>query len=119
LFKWTPEKDTRPVMDYYDIFFARQVIVVLFRDVKSSEDLTIRFFSSLDLNCDMKLQTKKTIANACATQAILSILLNVPNLNLGSVLTEFKEFTKDFDAEVLDQKLKQKTKKNNKVTNNF
>jgi ubiquitin carboxyl-terminal hydrolase L5 len=24
LFKWTPEKDNRPVMDYYDLFFAKQ-----------------------------------------------------------------------------------------------
>jgi ubiquitin carboxyl-terminal hydrolase L5 len=65
LFKWTPEKDNRPVMDYYDLFFAKQ-----------------------------------TITNACATQAILSILMNVPNLDLGPALSEFKEFTKDFNAEL-------------------
>jgi hypothetical protein len=34
--------------------------------------------------------------------------MNIPNLNLGPALTEFKEFTKDFDAEVLYKKLNDK-----------
>ncbi|CAG0918732.1 unnamed protein product [Notodromas monacha] len=38
-------------------------------------------------------QLIKVIQNACATQALLSILLNVPNLELGTALTEFKEFS--------------------------
>jgi len=43
---------------------------------------------------------KQVIPNACATQAILSILLNASGINLGPTLVEFKEITKDFPAEV-------------------
>ena len=44
----------------------------------------------------------KVINNACATQAIISILMNVDHadLNLGENLTNFKEFSKQFDPAV-------------------
>lgn len=43
---------------------------------------------------------KQVIQNACATQAILSVLLNVnhKDIHLGSTLGDFKDFTQSFDA---------------------
>jgi ubiquitin carboxyl-terminal hydrolase L5 len=44
----------------------------------------------------------QVINNACATQAILSIILNTnhQDVDLGPILTEFKDFSASFDANV-------------------
>ncbi|CAL8102187.1 unnamed protein product [Calicophoron daubneyi] len=43
---------------------------------------------------------KQVITNACATQAIINILLNIPDgrLELGPTLSDFKSFVADFDS---------------------
>ena len=42
----------------------------------------------------------QVINNACATQAILSVLLNCKHLELGQQLTDFKNFTTDFPPDL-------------------
>lgn len=42
---------------------------------------------------------KQTVNNACATQAILSVLLNSQDIDIGDELREFKSFALDLDSE--------------------
>ncbi|TRY96942.1 hypothetical protein DNTS_014287 [Danionella cerebrum] len=53
-----------------------------------------------DSRLDQIFFAKQVINNACATQAIISVLLNCthPDVLLGETLTEFKEFSNSFDA---------------------
>ncbi|XP_043942713.1 ubiquitin carboxyl-terminal hydrolase isozyme L5 [Protopterus annectens] len=53
-----------------------------------------------DSRLDTLFFAKQVINNACATQAIVSVLLNCihDDIHLGETLTEFKEFSQSFDA---------------------
>eukprot|EP01117_Protostelium_nocturnum_P006904 TRINITY_DN2478_c0_g1_i1.p1 TRINITY_DN2478_c0_g1~~TRINITY_DN2478_c0_g1_i1.p1 ORF type:complete len:358 (+),score=144.12 TRINITY_DN2478_c0_g1_i1:45-1076(+) len=63
------------------------------KDDRNTVDIPDLFFASQVIN------------NACATQAILSILLNTTDIKLGEELTQFKEFTKDFSADLRGQSI--------------
>lgn len=47
----------------------------------------------------------QVIKNACATQAILSVLMNCPQIDIGAELENFKSFTKSFDSKTRGQVL--------------
>ena len=55
-----------------------------------------------DSRLDTIFFAKQVINNACATQAIVSVLLNCTHqdVHLGETLSEFKEFSQSFDAAV-------------------
>jgi ubiquitin carboxyl-terminal hydrolase L5 len=42
---------------------------------------------------------RQIVNNACATQAILGVLLNAEGVDLGETLTDFKSFTNEIDCE--------------------
>jgi hypothetical protein len=48
----------------------------------------------------LSLSLIQVIQNACATQALLSVLLNRPEINVGATLTDLRDFTREFSPEV-------------------
>ncbi len=70
-------------------------LIFLFKWVQESDQRTV-----LDPNDLPDLFfAKQVVQNACATQAILSVLLNAEEVNLGEDLTEFKGFGAMLDSE--------------------
>ncbi|KAG3069844.1 Ubiquitin carboxyl-terminal hydrolase 2 [Phytophthora idaei] len=73
-------------------------LVFLFKyESNHGEDAELPVFAS---EGDGLFFAKQVISNACATQAILSILLNAQDVELGETLSEFKAFTSDFPSDL-------------------
>jgi len=74
-------------------------LIFLFKWIGPTVDSTSSGTIVSDSRLDQIFFARQVIQNACATQAIVQILMNLDNkeCELGSVLSEFKEFTKSFD----------------------
>lgn len=102
LFKWQPGEEPAGsiVQDSRldQIFFAKQVNNYEFNQIQQPVTKCKNDICTF-MNANVSFQV---INNACATQAIVSVLLNCthPDMLLGETLTEFKEFSLSFDAAV-------------------
>jgi hypothetical protein len=55
----------------------------------------------VEMSCPENLWfANQVIDNSCASLALLNIILNVPDLEIGEHLTQFKQFTMDFSPPV-------------------
>ncbi|KAG6189939.1 hypothetical protein E4U27_006095 [Claviceps purpurea] len=50
-------------------------------------------------------QTRHTTDNACATVALLNIIMNAPDIDLGQQLTEFKDATENLGSSIRGQRI--------------
>lgn len=71
-------------------------LVFLFKYEKNSPALS-RAGTLVSPPPDSLFFANQTIQNACATQAILSIVMNTPNLDIGEELSRFHEFSQGMD----------------------
>ena len=70
-------------------------LIFLFKYIKE-EDTRLTLTPQ---DCPELFYAKQVIQNACATQAILSAILNAQGIDIGSTLEEFKQFTLELDPE--------------------
>ncbi|ODV92078.1 hypothetical protein CANCADRAFT_82019 [Tortispora caseinolytica NRRL Y-17796] len=69
--------------------------IFLFKHQKDTHRQGIFDYESLETNSVWFAH--QTIQNACATVAVLSLLMNSPHIDIGSELEEFRSFTIEFD----------------------
>ncbi|ENN80940.1 ubiquitin carboxyl-terminal hydrolase isozyme L5 [Dendroctonus ponderosae] len=89
---WTLDNQT------FETLMPVHGLIFLFKWTKDSSNPSGSIVQ--DSRLDKIFFAKQVIENACATQAILSILLNCrhPDVKIGPTLTELKEFCQGFDA---------------------
>jgi len=75
-------------------------LIFLFKWVKDDKDNR----ATLD-NLPNVFFAKQVISNACATQAILNVLLNRQDIDLGPELTRFKEFSSGLPADLRGEQI--------------
>jgi len=75
-------------------------LIFLFKWVKDDKDNR----ATLD-NLPNVFFAKQVINNACATQAILNVLLNRQDIDLGQALTRFKEFSSGLPADIRGEQI--------------
>lgn len=81
-------------------------VIFLFKYGQVDRDYAADNNKPLDGTYDEDYQQKgiffanQTIQNACATQAVLNVLLNKPEIEIGEELTNFKGFVEGFDSEI-------------------
>lgn len=75
-------------------------LVFLFKWEASRQRESIQDNSGSDFDSSSVYFARQIVPNACATQAILSILLNCPQIELGDELTTFKSFTGEFPSDL-------------------
>lgn len=97
LFRWIEERRSRrKIIDQSEtfvkdddvvnsIFFAQQVIMSAYQ-----VDLCI---SNLVLGAETYTSSFQMVPNSCATHALISVLLNCPNIHLGGTLNRLKLHT--------------------------
>lgn len=68
--------------------------IFLFRYAKNTEQRQ----TLTDFDPDL-FYARQVITNACGTQALLSVVLNIPDLEMGEKLKEIKEFSMPLDPE--------------------
>ena len=68
--------------------------IFLFRYTKNTEQRVTLSEYDQDL-----FYAKQVVTNACGTQALMSVVMNIPDLEIGSELKDFKEFTMALDSE--------------------
>jgi ubiquitin carboxyl-terminal hydrolase L5 len=85
--------------EHFDRLKPVHGLIFLFKWIGPSSAEEVKGSVVQDSRLEKIFFAKQVIQNACATQAIISILMNCEDagMELGPVLGEFKEFTKSFD----------------------
>lgn len=97
---WMLDDETLSQLDpFYGLIFLFKWTPELHQQQQQQQETTRRTLS-LDETPEGLFFARQTVTNACATQALLSVVLNTPSLDLGSDLTELRSFASSFTPEL-------------------